>query len=189
MKLSNIDIEEFFKKDGGVKLQSFTDTLWRDKYQNKWWRTFFKIDDLPTPVQTDGSYIFKQIYDVAEGTPMLTAKTEWTQAVQSDTPGMEGVTGNLYHFGRGQSITLQQMAVYDRMKKDGKGKELLVKKYIQKVNALIGGGHATLNNLCAQIMSKGFFTNEGFLDDGIPITSSQCLKTPSGWQGRGFPRA
>lgn len=179
MKLSNINIDDFFKKDGGVKLQSFTDNLWRNKYQNKWWRTFFKVDDLPTPVQTDGSYIFKQIYDVAEGSPMLTAKAEWTQAVQNDTPGIEGIQGNLYHFGRGQSISLQQMAVYNRMKKEGKGQELVVKKYIQKVNALVEGGHSTLNNLTAQIMSKGYFDNKLFLDDGIKIKSNQCLTTDS----------
>lgn len=182
MKIKDIKIEDFFKANGGGKLQLFTDSLWNDKFQNKWWRSFFKADASPTPRQPNGKIIFSQAFDVAEKVPMLSTKTEWSEATQADTGGLEGISGNIYSFGRSKSLTLQQMALIEKLndpnnKSTNVINDRLIKKYVQSLDSLISGTHSTLNNLCAQIMSKGFYSNKGFDNDGFDIVSKQCLGT------------
>lgn len=164
--ISAKELEVFFKNNG-VETQSLI-YAWEAEHNSQWWKTQFLKADAPIPL-TNGKGLFQMASMATTADVLFDPRASWSEAEESPKEGFNTYQGSIGQYSKKLSWKAQELAEFDRILKAAGGSNVVEMAYMKKVSELLGGAHATISNVSAQLLSKGQFisVNErGFKNQG-----------------------
>lgn len=174
------DFLSLYKEDR--VFQTLVDSVWVDKYENMMFKTYFPLDDMPSSTDTEtgmSQYVIKSYKET--GATNAIARAKYSELPSEDVDGMDVHTGTLQDYGKGWHMTGAHKATLDRMAKKLGNNDPLFKRYVIKTDKIIKGHYMLLNEMAAQKMSTGRFTNAAYrgLSYDVPVTTVYELSASS----------
>lgn len=177
-----VDVKEFddLFKNGNNDLQVIIDNALVPRYNSMLWRRYFTKSDMPTPVNEKGVALFEQISIVGKPDTLMLPRAAWTPPAEASMEGFNSYSGSLANYGFANTITGQERDYYAKMLQRVGGNETVLGTYMRSLDRLVKGGHATLTNLCFQLLSKGQYVTPnttGFSANGKANIPAARFKT------------
>jgi len=164
-------------KDSNI-FQQFVDSTWVDKYENMMFKKYFPIDSLPsTNDPRTGAAVYSITALEKQGANNAIARAKGSELPSKDVKGMDIRNGSIRDYGDGWHMNGTEKQGFDKLAEEIGSDAPLFKQYVINTDSIIRSHYMLLNEMAAQKMSTGRFTNSAYKDFGydLPVTTEYEL--------------
>lgn len=139
-------------------LVTLVNNRYAEESNKMFWAQNFVKDGMPSPIDAYGSATFKVTSVVKTGSPMLDVRAAMTETSQNDKDGFESYLGTIPDLGRGFQTSTGERLILERMFSDmgiDSTDASIMTQYLDSLDKLVDGAHASLSNMSAQLLSTG----------------------------------
>ena len=177
-----ISLKEFYElfKTGGTKTQTMINTLFDARYNSVFWKKYFDKATMPLTINPDGTAMFQQIAMTTSADTMLKPRASFSEVDKITRDGFAMYQGSAAQYGLKQEWTSQELAGFAKIVEASGNNEAVFAAYMKETKKLVGGAHALISNLSAQLTSTGQYTSvndRGFTTEGKAFIPTARFKT------------